>query len=95
MNRTDDLQQKSNEARYLCDCCSDDPAGVDARDKGPLLQLETAGSVWPPPGGEGVSALGDDTTGLEAPLLAPSAPPLHLGDASDDSFLDDVSIKVG
>lgn len=68
--------------------------GVDSRAKGPLLHLETPGSVWPPPQSGPSRALGDGAGELEAPLLAPSGPPMQF-DAADDCFLDDVSTEVG
>lgn len=66
--------------------------GVDTRSKGPLLNLDNTGGAWPPPhqGSDGSSLLMEP---LEAPLLAPSAPPLHLAAEVDDCFLDDTILS--
>lgn len=80
------------------------PAGVDTRSKKPLLHLETAaaaglgngsGGVWPPPrSGRENGPDSDDIMSLEAPLLAPSAPPMLVASDSDDCFLDDAINEV-
>ena len=72
-------------------------SGVDTRSKGPLLHLESAAAagsvngVWPPPQSGRGSAPGSDTMNLEAPLLAPSAPPMLVASDSDDCFLDAIN----
>lgn len=65
-------------------------AGVDTRGKGPLLNLEAPGSVWPPPrsGRVGLPTDGED------PLLRPFLLPEDLDDISDDCFLDHVDTQV-
>lgn len=50
--------------------------GVDSRRKGPLLQLEGANGVWPPPRGGSAE--------LEAPLLLPATSSLQFSEA--DAF---------
>lgn len=66
--------------------------GVDTRSKGPLLNLDNTGGAWPPPheGSGGSSLLMEP---LEAPLLAPSAPPLHLAAGVDGCCLDDTILS--
>lgn len=51
-------------------------AGVDSRNKGPLLQLEGAAGVWPPPR--------SGSTELEDPLLMTVTPSLQFSET--DSF---------
>ena len=65
--------------------------GVDGRSKGPLLDLDNSGGVWPQQYREeaGVSME------LETPLLTPSAPPLDAALELDDCCLDDtISAQV-
>lgn len=77
-------------------------AGVDTRRKNPLLHLETAaatagggnGSVWPPPRHGRENDPDSSIISLEAPLLAPSAPPMMFASDSDDCFLDDAISEV-
>ena len=80
-------------------------AGVDTRRKDPLLHLETAAAaggdgggggdgVWPPPRSGRGNDPDSDMMSLEAPLLAPSAPPMLVSSDSDDCFLDDAINEV-
>ncbi|CAM9920801.1 unnamed protein product [Ascophyllum nodosum] len=65
--------------------------GVDGRSKGPLLDLDNSGGVWPQQYREeaGVSME------LETPLLTPSAPPLDAALELDDCCLDDTISAQG
>lgn len=67
-------------------------AVVDTRGKGPLLNLESPASVWPPPRS---GRVGTPSSELEAPLITPSKFPADLDYAADDCLLDDINTQVG
>lgn len=64
-------------AVYLVRCRS---PGIDSRRKGPRLQLDGPGSVWPPPQRGRVVDFDGSSGGeeLETPLLLPSNPSLQF-----------------